>query len=622
MDTNQPKKPEAGKEMKLVDSATPEKQQSAEKNTVPKPAPRAEIPEKPKSERPQAPQADILNRYYTKLSFMQRLNARKYLSLDIDIDKVRYMVGLKAGRHFQAVNWGIQKFPAEESNRLKALQIALENIRVKILKPGMLVEACFYSPDINIRQITLPKMSKKADLEKAILFKNQQDLQNFDEKSFFSYQILGEFEDDQTTKLQILVVAASSETITRYLTILNDAKLPVAKLIPRPAALQAAYSQMIQKAERDLIIHISYDFTQICFLRQGRLEYFRNLGIGARNLEVIIHEGKNEAKPETEIKLPGADAQSDSDSSNLLRKRLLEKVKDLQQKQNPVLHTFFSEILRFLAYVQGKDKKDYIDRIYVTGYGLQKESLLPYLRGRLNMPIHIMAPELTPDLKQMPEYGEHFTTIGTIYQSNTTYNLMPANYRNRMMFKKINKLLIILIVFTFGMSAYFSYLTHGLIEKKKAYVQQLLKEYDKLNPVEGSYRELISRIERVMNENRELQGYVKTSTPMLNVMRLLSNETPSQVRLERFIYMPPDQIYIDKNKKPKSTGKNAVKNFIELEVSGVIHSGLLIGDVILINYINRLNELKYFEKIELLNKNKIAEKDITTFSLHLTMKGS
>jgi Tfp pilus assembly PilM family ATPase len=617
MDNNQNKKPEKASGLSFKDSAVPEQKPAPEPVPISEITPVVKTPDKPVT-----PHADILNRYYTKMSFMQRLNARKYLSLDIDIDKVRYMVGIKAGRNFQAISWGIQKFPAEESNRLKALQITLENIRVKIYKPGMLVEACFYSPDINIRQITLPKMNKKSDLEKAILFKNQQDLQNFDEKSFFSYQILDEFEEEQISKLQILVVAASSETITRYLTLLSEAKLTVTKLIPRPAALQAAYSQMVQKPERDLVIHISYDFTQICFLKNRRLEYFRNLGIGARNLEVIIHGQKGEAKPEAEMKIPGADALAESDSSNILRKRLLEKVKDLQQKQNPVLHTFFSEILRFLAYVQGKDKKDFVDRIYITGYGLQKESLLPYLRGRLNMPIHIMAPELTPDLKQMPEHGEHFTTIGTLHQTNPTYNLTPANYRSRIAIKKINAILVLVIIATFSMAVYFSYLTNGLIQKKQNYVQQLQKEYDKLNPIEGSYRKLINDIERIMAENKELQGYVKSSTPLLDLMRLLSNETPSQVRLERLIFMPSDHLSVQKSKKTKASAKGNPEKAVEIELSGVVHSGLLVGDVILINFINRLNELKYFSKIELLDKNKDAEKDLTTFTLHLILKES
>ena len=553
----------------------------------------------------------VFDGFYKKLSVFSRVNAKKVLSLDIDPDSIRYVVGLKSGKHLQVLNWGVQKFPADEKDRKKALQIALENISSKVYKRGMEVDVGIFSPEINIRQVTLPKMKKESDLRNALHFKNQSDLQNYDDHSIWNYDLLNEFEKDGTDYCTVLVTSAPFKVINDYTHIFENLKIEVKSIYPRPAAIQAAYRRMVFRPGRDLVINVAYDLTQMAFLKNGILEFIRNVSIGSRNLEVTIHEPASEAekkKQKTE-KSSNLDA---TENPSLLRDRLRSKIDDLKNKQNPVLHTFFSEILRSLAFIQGRNINNYIERIFITGYGVRKESLIPYLRSRLNMPVFVLTPQLKKTEKRTVKYAGFFTTLGNALQERKSFNLLDKKYKIRKVIKKINFLLIficILLAFSLG---YISYKQAAIINQKKMLIDQYSLEYRQLNPIEDLYKNLKEQIKQVNQKNSELYQYVKEQPPIIKVLQFFSNETPRSIRLEQIKF---NKLTPDTKGKKDAVFENSYE--YQIDLSGVIKTEPLLGDVALINYINKLIELKFFKRVELLNKLKDPANKITKFDVRM-----
>ena len=55
----------------------------------------------------------------------------------------------------------------------------------------------------------------------------------------------------------------------------------------------------------------------------------------------------------------------------------------------------------------------------------------------------------------------------------------------------------------------------------------------------------------------------------------------------------------------------------KIDITGIITSDPLVADVTLINFVNHMNELDYFKHLELLNKQKDNELEITRFGLRL-----
>ncbi|HGY55828.1 MAG TPA: hypothetical protein ENK44_09010 [Caldithrix abyssi] len=557
----------------------------------------------------------IFDRFYKKLSFSRQLQARYNLAFDIDADKIRYVVSKVSKDDIQVLKWGIQRFPSEEINRFKALQIAMETILTKEYKRGMSIHVSIFSPDISIRQVILPKIEKEAELRSALTIKNQNELPNFTDKTVWTYEIVEEFEDDGISKLRVLVTVVPEDLIANYVHVFKELKIRVNKLISRPAALQSAYKKMVFRPDKDLLIDISYDFTQICLMRNGFLEYIRNVGIGARNLETTIHEKNkdgNETDQDLTIPALGAD-KSQKVSSNLLRDRLMKKIKDLKKKQNPVLHTFFSEILRSMSFIQGRSTNYLVERIMITGYGVRKESLIPYLRSRLHLPMFILAPQFENLDKKTLDYTEYFSTIGTALHQEESCNILPKSYMTNILFAKLNWILTLIMITLICGFAYFSLLQYRETESKKKLIAQYEDNYERLNPIEGIYNKYKQEIEQLNNENRELRSYIKAGPPIIEVLRFFSNETPDNIRLEsiQFVDIASDVKKYSKEEKVDKDYK------YRIELNAVLMGDALMGDAFLINYINKLKSLNYFKHILLLNKNKIPENDEVLFTLDL-----
>ncbi len=552
--------------------------------------------------------------FHSPLPLLKKLNSRRCLALDIDVDKIRYIIAKKSGELIQVESWGIQKFPEEISHRFRALQITMEHLKQKLYKSGTEVRVSIFSTDFIIRQEVFPFLKKKSELEHAIFFKFRDEIKYFkDEKFVWGYDVLGDFEEEGIKKIRVQVVFAPWEAINRYVYIFDHLKLPVEQLIPRPAALIAAYDRMVEIPKSDLLINISYDFTQILYLKGGNLEYIRNLGIGSRNLEFTIrNDSGNIAMPDATEPLEPDQATGNEES--ILRKRLKEKLKALKTKQNPVLHTFFSEILRSIAFIQGSDRHNFIDRILLTGYGIQKESLVPYLKNRLNIPIFVIFPRLADrPLNEQLKFGEFFTTIGTILQKHDGFNLLPKKFKERTSYRKLGRWLYFVIFLTTLIAGYMSFAQYQLYKKQSALVQGKEKEYITLNPFEQSYKQLLQLIGNLKRQNESLKSQVEARPPLLEMMRLFSNITPENIRFNAMVF-----------RKLESGGKLANEEVLKdmpkyaVTIEGEILGDFVNGDVTLINFINTLDNLKFFKDIRLDHKERDQEKKVITFGL--TMK--
>ena len=543
---------------------------------------------------------EIENNFYRPLSIGRRLQAHKGLAFDIDTDKVRDLEFFRSGKHIQVKSGGVRQFPTEEIDRMKALRITLDSLKAKLYKPGMIIFASFFSPDIHQRQIVIPKISKKYDLRKAIYYKNEAELPNFNEKSVWTYDILEEFEEEGAVKLRILINVVPGDQVKQYLDIFTDAGLKPDHLIPRPMALRSAYLAMVKNPGSDILIDISYDYTQICYFCKGKLEFVRNVAIGSYNLELAVH-GSNQSgaapPPQNEDYFL---KEMQEGSGSHIRKRLLKRVRDLQNKQNPVLQMFLSEILRSIEFFQTQKNGEQAKRILLTGYGLRKESILPYLRNRLNIPLVLLMPQLEAGEENSRNFGEYFAAVGVALQERKGFNLVPQEFRQRELYRNVNIILAFLLFFSLAGGGYYTYREDQLFQQKTKLLHQYQKQYQDLNPVERIYKNFANQIYQTKQEEKKLIAFREKQPPLLNVLRLFSNETPQEIRLRSLQFGKYTGKAITRKK-----GKVVKENYpYQINVAGVVKGDFLLGDVTLINFIDRLANLGYFKKIKLIHKEK------------------
>ncbi len=117
----------------------------------------------------------------------------------------------------------------------------------------------------------------------------------------------------------------------------------------------------------------------------------------------------------------------------------------------------------------------------------------------------------------------------------------------------------------------------------------------------------------VQKENQNLKERIQEKPPVLEIMRLFSNLTPKEIRLNTLVF---SKVQNEGNLKNENASAE-VPDFT-INLSGEISGDLVNGDVVLIDFINSLNNLKLFKSIKLDQKEKDVEQKKIRFALTLT----
>lgn len=554
------------------------------------------------------------NQFFKPLSFFDKLNARQVLSIDIETDRIYYLAGKKIKNRFQITRWGVEDLTGDETDRYRAIEIALSYIKSYVYKSGMEVCVGFFSPDINIRQVVLPRL-KSAELHKTILYKNKTDLPHFDEDMVWRYQILEQFKESDTDKIRALVTVIPREVIDIHLELFKRAGLKIDMLVPRPYALWSLYSHIVKNKGNDVLVDIGTDTTEVAFFMDGKLRFVRNFAIGANNLQKAIENVEEEGSDgESDKTEPDAESAAQSGMQSSIRERLLKRVQHLKSKHNPILQVLHSEIVRSLEFFRGAKNEYPISRIYLSGAGAKLEAVLPFLKNRIQHPLVLIAPKFSKEQKIFNEVVEYGSVLGIALLNDKKLNMLPEEFRTRELFKKLNLAALFIAVVFSGLMGYHSYLKLEEVAAFKKTISNIEAQYLKMNPVETDFRKTSQKINEVQVKIDQLKQPLKYHPKLIETLKLFSNEVPSDIRLTMLSFKPYGATSL-RNRPQKTTGSEEERYNYAVFVAGQISSDYLMGDVILINFINHLQDIKFFKKIRLLTKHKDPKEQTFAFQI-------
>lgn len=559
------------------------------------------------SESSEAEAIAIDDNFFEPLPFLKKLSAKYSLGIDITTDRLYYIIARKVRNRIEIKYWGSEDLTVDEADRYRSLEFALKYIKSQHHRSGMSVHVSFFAPDINIRQIVIPKL-KPAEIRKAILYKNKTDLPNFNEDVWWDYQILESFRENDKDKLRVLVTAIPGEIVDIHMDLLRKAGLKPDELIPRPFALLSVYQVMVAKKYNDVLIDIGTDTTLICFFVDGKLRHVRNFAVGTNNLKVAIENGvafSDDGKP-----VKNADDESPRGDADNLRDRLLKKVESLKSRQNPLLQVLLSEILRSLEFFRGPKEEYPINRIFISGAGLKLEAIVSYLKHRLHYPITILAPRFS-EKGDSAENGEFLGALGVQLHSDKSMNVIPKEFSQQERFRNLTLLFVVLLIIEIFAMGYYTFLLNGEKSMLTNRIRGVEAQYRQLNPSERIYNEFIKQLNAIHQEKQRLLAPVKRDARLIEVLKLFSNEVPAEIRLTSLSFtkfMPPKY----QRKKDK---KSTPPYHYQVNAVGQIKGDLVMGDVILINFLNKLNDMHYFKKIKIVDKRKTPKKQLFEFEI-------
>ncbi|MCD4691734.1 MAG: hypothetical protein K8R79_02375, partial [Calditrichales bacterium] len=194
------------------------------------------------------------------------------------------------------------------------------------------------------------------------------------------------------------------------------------------------------------------------------------------------------------------------------------------------------------------------------------------------------------------------------------FNFIPKEYKTKKIYTKLNWLLLTIIFFSSLGLSYFSSLRESAIENQLGLIRQYQEEYQSVALYEKNYNNCIAEITQLRNERNKLNAHLSRNTPIVQILKLFSNEIPNEIQLYKLKIFKPET----ENQQQNDTYEDQIVSF-NIILSGVIKGDPVSSNVILISFINHLNRLKYFKQIKLLEKQKGIKKPGLTFKVELSL---
>jgi type IV pilus assembly protein PilM len=235
------------------------------------------------------------------------------------------------------------------------------------------------------------KMDKKSgdEAEQAILFEAEQRSPFDVEDVTVDYHIISV--NEETQKMDVLLVAARNEFLKKYLDLFFDAGLNPVIVDTDAFAILNAYEMNYEIDPQKVIalLNLGFDTTNIIFIKDGVYHSTRDISHGLRSIyEVIMKEFR--LNPELALKTLKGEM-GDSIDQDMLKATVATSAEDL-----------ISGLEIAFSYFKGSAEISNVDWMVISGGGALVPFLPEYIQNKLNIPMEISNPlrniEYDPDL--------------------------------------------------------------------------------------------------------------------------------------------------------------------------------------------------------------------------------
>lgn len=396
------------------------------------------------------------------------------------------------------------------------------------------------------RKIKIPKLPAK-ELENGIRWEASNQIPFSLDSSYFDWQHLREVTlKDETKNDEYMIAAASKKTVDDLLAIVSQAHLrPLCIGIPIFAIFNLAVKlDQFNSDERIAIVDLGARRTNIIIVQNKKLIFAREIPVGDDNLnEVIasefaaeqwdvqkIDEFKNQKHL---ISLAMSDEQDVADL----------KVQRLVSVLRPLLERLFGEVRRSFDYFKEQDGGAQVDRIVLSGKGVQTHGMESNFKKCFNMPVEVIKIEEVCTVSEkvniqflqdnLYDFG---LIIGLILGVSNQVNFLSKEHKERrprlkqLFFAIVGGLIVLLIL---GFIMLEQSLKIGVLQSQ---IRQSNEQMEFIIPQITSFNEICS----LYLKDKEFVDTLRVRQILLaNAMKELSNIVPSVITFTR-VYLRED----------------------------------------------------------------------------------
>lgn len=244
------------------------------------------------------------------------------------------------------------------------------------------------------RVIQVPNMSP-AELETSIQFEAEQYIPIPMSEVNFAFQVL-EKDPQDTSKMNVLLVAAKLTILNKYLDILKNAGLNPKGLEPGTLAIQRALFPSKEDTNAKIILNITRESTHIVIVQRGGVRFTRSVPIGGETFTKALQQSlKLDYKQASEYKKTyGMDpSQVEGHVYGVLK---------------PLIDNIVGELNRAKIFYTSRNPGVNIDKVTISGGSALMPGLLVYLTSVLDLEVVLANPwhsiQLSSRISEHKEY--------------------------------------------------------------------------------------------------------------------------------------------------------------------------------------------------------------------------
>jgi len=550
-------------------------------------------------------------------SVFDKITTKSVLVIEIDQSEIRILQLNKVKGKYNFGYWSMQDITQLELNRAETELLALRNLIDKKLINTSEIILTLHGPEIIIRTLTAPKLEGN-ELREAVFWKNKNELPNLSDDALWDFEIIGEVEEDKKRVYNVLSIIAYDAYIRKQLNLLAEIDIFPKYVFAKPIALAAALHRLTNEwaleEKISVLGEIGKDTTLLSFYRDGNLEYVHTMMFGSnkidralnnpiklKNKKIRLHSDKIDIyKQKHGILLELLD-NSDDSNTHFPYNHLFEFIK-------PVLQMFVSELKRSFAFYLNSHNHDNVDILFITGGGTKLKNLDKFLQRKMDVPVHSIAPAFPSIMQGSFKPGYEYTAcFGAGIRKKKNFNFIPKDIIIENKYRQANKSLLVAIAIIFAIILTFSSFLYFDRDEYISKVEYMESRYQELHPSEVVYKQVMEEVRLQEKKKQELIGNVNIDSKIMNVLKVFSNSTPTDIALTSLEYF--------------DTGTKQLFENIKIEesmvvIKGMVYKNFLSADITLIEFMDSLKKLNYFKEITLADKTKRINDRIFIFKIH------
>ena len=493
------------------------------------------------------------------------------------------------------------------------------------------------SARVETRQFRIPKVAAR-QVPNAIYWTYQRESAFDEEEKLFDFEILGEVQDEQPVKLDVLAYTVPLDEVIALRDMFARAGFPLTGISIVPFAFQTLMrSRRVEAIDQFVAsLYIGRDWSRIDIFREGNLTLSRGIKAGVRTMmEALQKEIEGTRKGLSLVKSPNEDV----GRIRAVKKKLKLDLKsaqqyffghpdapdagDAQQQKlgidennvfhmiQPALERLVRQLERTIRHYALNFENAKIGKIYISSGAMPHQRILNYIGEELGMPTEVLNPfqtssnflPLVPIPQTVSEQSSFAPAMGMGLADNSrtpnflfTYKDKRRADRNQLINRGVFALFALMMIVCVG----FSFWQERSLQEKEAKKLQMTQQLEQYN-LRVDQNLILKIVEQIRKKNKSDRA-IGQKYLNLAVISEVVDLTPPNVRLLSISTQlgplqkkaPPED---DKKKKASPTAEQKV-----LIIEGIVQGDHLTLESTLAGYLMELKNSPLFDQPDISTK--------------------